>query len=428
MAATTTVAISGGGPAGVLLGLLLARQGVEVTVLEKHGDFLRDFRGDTVHPSTQLILRDLGLLDEFQGIVHGRMASLDFGTTDGPLVHAELADVQPRHPFHEIALAPQWDLLDLLVRHARRYPSFTLLMEAETTDGLAAAGAVRGVRYRRHGLEHELRAVLTVDAEGRGSGLRAAIGSDLVELGAAIDVLWFRLPHHDGDAAGLRGQLGRGGALVAIDRQDYWQLAFIVAKGSADAVRAAGLETFRVTIGRLAPWLADRTGELTDWDQVKLLAVTVERLRRWWAPGILAIGDAAHTMSPVGGVGINLAVADAVAAANLLGPRLLEAQQDPARFRRVLNPALLAQVQRRRMPTAVVTQRVQVLAQDRILAMTRTPEGESLLPPALVRMLLQGVGARVAPRVFVYGLRPERVNAPGAGSRSEAPMGAAPAA
>jgi 2-polyprenyl-6-methoxyphenol hydroxylase-like FAD-dependent oxidoreductase len=409
MSDSTTVAISGGGPAGVMLGLLLARQGVDVTVLEKHGDFLRDFRGDTVHPSTQLILQQLGLLEEFERIVHGRMAALDFGTTEGPLVHAELADVHPRHRFHEIALAPQWDLLDLLVRHAQQYPSFSLLMEAETTDALAAAGAVRGIRYRQGGVEHELRAVLTVDAEGRGSGLREAVGGDLVRFGAPIDVLWFRLPRRPDDTGGLRGLLGHGGAIVAIDRQDYWQIAFIVAKGSADAVRSAGLPAFRERIARLAPWLADRVGELTDWDQVKLLSVTVERLRRWYARGILAIGDAAHTMSPVGGVGINLAIADAVATANLLGPRLLEAQHDPDRFSKVLNPALLRQVQRRRLPTVAVTQRVQVLAQDRIIALLRTPEGDPLSPPAPVRALLQGVGARVAPRLFAYGLRPERV-------------------
>src|SRR4051794_36336285 len=414
MTETTTVAISGGGLAGVMLGLLLARQGIDVTVLEKHADFLRDFRGDTVHPSTQLILKDLELLDEFQRIVHGRMTAIDFGTTEGSLVHAELAKVHPRHPFHEIALAPQWALLDLLVRHAQSYPTFRLLMQAETTDALSAAGAVRGIRYRKDGAEHELRAVLTVDAEGRGSALREAIGSDLVRFGAPIDVLWFRLPRHPGDPSGLRGLLGHGGALVAVDREDYWQAAFIVPKGSADEVRAAGLDAFRARVAELAPWLADRVAVLADWDEVKLLSITVERLRRWFSPGILAIGDAAHTMSPVGGVGINLAIADAVAAANLLGPKLREAQDDPARFSRTLNPALLGRVERRRMATTAVTQRIQVLAQDRIIALVRTPEGAPLRPPAPVRALVQGVGARVAPRVFAYGLRPERISVPAA--------------
>jgi 2-polyprenyl-6-methoxyphenol hydroxylase-like FAD-dependent oxidoreductase len=409
MTDTTTVAISGGGPAGIMLGLLLARQGVEVTVLEKHADFLRDFRGDTVHPSTQVILDQLGLLPEFDRIARGRMRAIDFRTTDGPLVHQPLDEVNPRHPFHEVALAPQWDLLDLLVRHARTYPGFTLLMEAETTGVLRSGGAVRGLRYRKDGEEHELRAVLTVDAEGRGSVLRPEIGSELIGLGSAIDVLWFRIPRHDGDSAELRGVLGRGGAVVAINRADYWQIALIVPKGSDAEIRAAGLDAFRDRVGGIAPWTRDRLDAVTTWDEVKLLSVTVERLRRWSAPGILAIGDAAHTMSPVGGIGINLAIGDAVATANLLGPDLLRAEADPDRFRRTLNPAIVDRVERRRRLPAEVTQRIQVLAQNRILAMSRTGAERSLLPPAPVRALIAGPVSRLLPRVFVYGIRPERI-------------------
>ena len=409
MIGTTTVAISGGGPAGVLLGLLLARQGVDVTVLEKHADFLRDFRGDTVHPSTQLILQELGLLEEFQGIVRGRIGGVDFGTSDGPLVRADLARVHPRHPFHEIALAPQWDLLDLLVRHANQYPTFGIVMEAETTDALFAAGSVRGVRYRKDGRDHELRAVLTIDAEGRGSGLRESIGTELLRFGVPIDVLWFRVPRLPDDASDLRGVLGHGGVVVAINREDYWQIALLVRKGSADEVRAAGLPTFRQRVGSIAPWLQGRLDAIDDWDQVKLLSVAIERLRRWSAPGILAIGDAAHTMSPVGGVGINLAVADAVATSNLLGPSLLRAQRDPGRFAKTLNPALLERVQRRRGAATAITQRIQVAAQNRIIEMVDSPEDRRLTPPAPVRMLLQSVAAQAVPRVFAYGLRPERV-------------------
>jgi 2-polyprenyl-6-methoxyphenol hydroxylase-like FAD-dependent oxidoreductase len=405
----TTVAISGGGPAGIMLGLLLARQGVEVTVLEKHADFLRDFRGDTVHPSTQLILDQLGLLPEFDRIARGRMRAIDFRTTDGPLVHQPLDQVNRRHPFHEVALAPQWDLLDLLVRHARTYPGFTLLMEAEATGVLRAGGAVRGLRYRRDGEEHELHAVLTVDAEGRGSVLRGEIGTELVELGSAIDVLWFRIPRHDGDPAELRGVLGRGGAAIAINRADYWQVALVVPKGSDAGIRAAGLPAFRERVGGIAPWTADRLDGIDSWDDVKLLSVTVERLRSWSAPGILAIGDAAHTMSPIGGIGINLAVGDAVATANLLGLDLLRAQADPSRHSRTLNPAIVDRVERRRRLPADVTQRIQVLAQNRVLAMTRTGADRSLLPPAPVRALLAGPVARLVPRVFVYGIRPERI-------------------
>lgn len=322
-----------------------------------------------------------------------------------------LERVHRRHPFHEIALTPQWDLLDLLVRHAERYPSFRILMSAETTDALSAAGAVRGLRYRQDGVERDLRAVLTVDAEGRGSGLRRPIGSELVRFGTPIDVLWFRVPRFPEDSRDLRGVLGRGGALVAIHREDYWQIALIVPKGSADAVRAAGLPAFRRRVGRLAPWLADRLDVVDDWEHVKLLEVAVERLKRWSAPGILAIGDAAHTMSPAGGVGINLAVADAVAAANLLGPSLLRAQADPDRFGKRLSPALLVRVQRRRQWATAATQRIQVLIQDRIIRLVRTPEDQPLAPPAAMRPLIQAVGAQAAPCVFAYGLRPERISA-----------------
>jgi len=406
----TTVAISGGGPAGVMLGLLLARRGVEVVVLEKHADFLRDFRGDTVHPSTQVILDQLGLLAEFDGIVRGRMSAIDVRTTEGPLVHQPLAEVDRRHPFHEIALAPQWDLLDLLVRHARTLPTFTLLMEAETVGVLRRPdGAVRGLRYRRDGVEHELPAVLTVAAEGRGTGIRDAIGSRLRDLGSAIDVEWFRIPIESGDPAELRGVLGRGGAVIAINRADYWQVALVVPKGADAALRAAGLPAFRDRVAGIAPWTRDRLEAIASWDEVKLLSVAVQRLERWSAPGLLAIGDAAHTMSPMGGIGINLAIGDAVATANLLADDLLAAQNDPGRFDRTLNPAIPDRVQHRRALPARVTQRIQVLAQNQVLRATRAGADGPIRPPAPVRALLGGPVARVLPRVFVYGIRPERI-------------------
>jgi 2-polyprenyl-6-methoxyphenol hydroxylase-like FAD-dependent oxidoreductase len=407
----TTVAISGGGPAGIMLGLLLARQGVEVTVLEKHGDFLRDFRGDTVHPSTQLILSQLGLLPEFERIVRGRMHAIHFGTTDGVLVHQDLDVVKRGFPFHDIALAPQWDLLDLLVRHAQSYPGFSLRMEAETLGVIREGGSVRGVRYRQGGVEHELRAVLTVDAEGRHSHLRPEIGTELLKLGSPIDVLWFRIPRHEGDPAELRGVLGHGGAVVAINREDYWQVALVVPKGSDSAIRAAGLPAFRERVAGIAPWTGDRLAAVNDWEQVKLLSVTIERLRHWAGPGILAIGDAAHTMSPVGGVGINLAISDAVAAANLLGPDLLRAQADPDRYHRTMNPRILERVERRRQWPSTVTQRIQVVAQDRVLALTTAPAGRPVRPPAPVRLLLRSPLTRLLPMIFVFGLRPETIPA-----------------
>ncbi|WP_375389379.1 FAD-dependent monooxygenase [uncultured Amnibacterium sp.] len=408
---STTVAISGGGPAGILLGLLLARQGVKVVVLEQHADFLRDFRGDTVHPMTQQVLADLGLLDEFDAIVRGRMTAIEFATTDGVLVRQDLASVAPRSArFTDIALAPQWDLLDLLVRKAQEYPTFTLELEARTTGVLRTArGHVRGLRYRQGGVERAIEAVVTVAADGRRSVLRPEMGTDLIELGSPIDVLWFRIDRAEGEPAELRGVIGRGGAVVAINRRDYWQVAFLVAKGTDAAIRAAGLPAFRDRVAGIAPWMQDRLEQVVDWDDVKLLSVGIERLRRWSAPGILAIGDAAHTMSPLGGIGINLAVADAVAAANLVGPHLLRAQADPGRHRRVFNPAILDRVQRRRQAATVLTQRIQVLGQDRVLAVVRAKPGTTLLPPAPVLAVLRGPVARLLPRVFGFGIRPERV-------------------
>ena len=407
---STTVAISGGGPAGVMLGLLLARRGVDVTVLEKHADFLRDFRGDTVHPMTQAVLDDLGLTREFEAVVRGRMKAIEFATTDGVLVREDLARRAPRGArFTEVALAPQWDLLDLLVRAGRQHPSFHLEMEAEALGVLREHGAVRGLRYAKDGRERSLRAVLTVAADGRHSTLRAALGSRVLELGAPIDVLWFRVPREEGEPAELRGRIGREGGVVAINRHDYWQVALIVPKGEDPAIRAAGLPAFRERVAAVAPWMRDRLGTVDDWDDVKLLSVTVERLRRWSGPGILAIGDAAHTMSPVGGVGINLAVGDAVATANLLADDLLRAQAEPDRFRRRLNPAILRRVQRRRSVATRITQRVQAAAQDRVLAATRTAPGTSLLPPKAVLAVLRGPLSLIGPRVFVYGVLPERV-------------------
>jgi 2-polyprenyl-6-methoxyphenol hydroxylase-like FAD-dependent oxidoreductase len=407
----TTVAISGGGPAGVMLGLLLARRGVEVTVLEKHADFLRDFRGDTVHPMTLDILDELGLIEQFDALVRGRMEAVEFATTDGVLVRQDLAAVAPRGArFTDIALAPQWDLLDLLVRKGREYPAFHLEMEAETTGVLRdREGRVRGLRYRKDGEEHALRAVVSVAADGRHSPLREEIGTGMVELGSPIDVLWFRVDRRDDEPTELRGTIGRGGGLVAINRGDYWQTAFLVRKGTDAEIKAAGLAAFRERVGSVAPWMRDRLGQLRSWDDVKLLSVTVERLRQWAVPGLVAIGDAAHTMSPMGGVGVNLAISDAVAAANLLGPDLLRAQTDPSRFEKVLNPAILDRVQQRRQTPTMLTQRLQVLGQNRVIAITETPPGRSLLPPAPVLAFLRGPVARLLPRVFVYGIRPERV-------------------
>ncbi|GAA2753995.1 hypothetical protein GCM10009869_30530 [Amnibacterium kyonggiense] len=283
-------------------------------------------------------------------------------------------------------------------------------MEAETIGVLRdRQGRVRGLRYRQGGEEHRLRAVASIAADGRHSGLRGEIGTGLRTLGSPIDVLWFRLDRREDEPTELRGTIGRGGGLVAINRGDYWQVAFLVRKGTDEEIEATGLPAFRERVASVAAWTADRLDQLRTWDDVKLLSVTVERLRQWAVPGLLAIGDAAHTMSPLGGVGVNLAISDAVAAANLLAPDLLRAQADPDRFEKVLNPAILDRVQQRRQWPTMLTQRIQVLGQNRVIAFTETPPGRSLLPPAPALALLRGPIARMLPRVFVYGIRPERV-------------------
>ncbi|MFD1713677.1 FAD-dependent oxidoreductase [Amnibacterium flavum] len=406
----TTCVIAGGGPAGIMLGLLLARSGIRVTVLEKHLDFLRDFRGDTVHPTTQGILDELGLTAAFERIVRGRVDSVTMGTADSVILNARIAGAAPWARFRSIALAPQWDFLDLLTEHASHYPGFDLRLGAECTGVLRSArtGAVTGVRYRDEAGDHELPAVLTVAADGRRSTIRSAVDSPLIDLGAPMDVLWLRLPRRDSDGAGLRGVLGSGDLAVAIDRGDYWQLAYLIPKGSFAAVRARGIDVLRTRLVALLPFLVDRVAAV-DWDDVKMLEVGLSRLQRWYSPGVLAIGDAAHTMSPIGGVGINLAVQDAVAAARILAPVLLRAQDDPSRFRRTLNPRPLARVQRRRLPPAVLVQRIQRTAQARVIDRVLT-NGTVRLPFLLAADLRNnGLVARLIVRLLLYGIRPERI-------------------
>ena len=413
MTGSTTCAIVGGGPAGIMLGLLLSRAGIDVTVLEKHPDFLRDFRGDTVHPTTQVVLEQLSLTDAFQRIVRGRVRTITMGRPEHTLLHAEVATAAPRARFREIALAPQWDLLDLLVNEAQRSPHFHLKMAAECTGSLIEpTGAVTGVTYRDTDGEHALRAVLTVAADGRDSKTRDAIGSASVDLGAPMDVLWFRISRKESDGDGLQGMLGQGEIAIAIDRGDYWQVAQLIPKGSFETVREAGLESFRARVTELLPFTAGRTGEIAGWGDVKTLNVGLARLRRWHGRGILAIGDAAHTMSPIGGVGINLAVQDAVAAANELAGPLLRAQHDPDRFSKTLNPLILARIGRRRLLPTVLTQALQRIAQRRVIGST-LGTGSPRIPFLIAADLRNnGLIARLLVRVLVYGVRPERIRSP----------------
>jgi 2-polyprenyl-6-methoxyphenol hydroxylase-like FAD-dependent oxidoreductase len=382
--------IAGGGPAGMMLGLLLARQGRSVVVLEKHGDFLRDFRGDTVHPSTLRLLDELGLAKAFLGLPHQQVTKLGVTTDDGTYVLADFGRLRGAFPF--LAFVPQWDFLDFLADRARRYPNFELRMAAEVIGLLRENGRVTGVRCRTPGGgEGDVRARLTVAADGRNSLLRVAAGLRLREFGAPMDVLWFRLSKvgtESGPSFGGAGRITRGRMLVRIDRGNYWQCAYLVAKGGFAALQAAGFEAFRADLARLLPeGIEPET--LRGWDDVRVLSVRVDRLTRWHLPGLLLIGDAAHAMSPIGGVGINLAVQDAAAAARLLAGPLGDG---------VVPRRILGRVRRRRLLPTMVTQVVQRQIQTRVLS--RILAGDrSVGTPRLLRLLdrhpvLQGLPAR----------------------------------
>jgi 2-polyprenyl-6-methoxyphenol hydroxylase-like FAD-dependent oxidoreductase len=374
----------------MMLGLLLARQGVEVLVLEKHGDFLRDFRGDTVHPSTLRLLDELGLAEEFLRLPHQEVTQLGVTTDDGTFVVADFGRLPGTFPF--LAFVPQWDLLDFLADHARCYPNFRLRMNAEAVGLLREDGQVTGVRYRTPDEgEREARAHLTVAADGRNSGLRVVAGLRLREFGAPMDVLWFRLSKAlDGPRPPLggAGRITRGRMLVRIDRGDYWQCAYLVPKGGYESLKAAGLGAFRDDLVRLLPDGVP-VEALRSWDDVRVLSVRVDRLPQWHLPGLLFIGDAAHAMSPIGGVGINLAVQDAAAAARLLAGPLRDG---------VVPPRRLGRVRRRRLLPTVVTQLVQRQIQTRLLS--RILAGDRpIRTPRLMRLLdrhpvLQGLPAR----------------------------------
>ena len=395
--------IAGGGPAGMMLGLLLARQGVDVLVLETHADFLRDFRGDTVHPSTLRLLDELGLAERFLALPHQKVAKLGVTTDQGTYTLADFARLPGKFPF--LTFVPQWDFLDFLADQARRYPTFQLRMQAEAVHLLradGADGAVTGVRYRSpDGAHHDVRAALTVAADGRHSRLRAEAGLRLREFGAPMDVLWFRLPKLPGAQAppfGGAGRLTRGRLLVLIDRGDYWQTAYLVPKGGYAALQAAGIDAFRADLARLLPTMVGALDAIQTWDDVRVLSVRVDRLDRWHLPGLLFIGDAAHAMSPIGGVGINLAVQDAAAAARLLAGPLRRGRPTAAE---------LARVRRRRLLPTVVTQQLQRQIQQRFLA--RVLAGDQPVDtPLVLRLLDRAPALRALPaRLIGIGVLPE---------------------
>jgi 2-polyprenyl-6-methoxyphenol hydroxylase-like FAD-dependent oxidoreductase len=385
------VVIAGAGPAGLMLGLLLARAGVAVTVVEKHRDFLRDFRGDTLHPSTIEVMHEIGLGEALLALPHQRAERLYAEVEGRRRVIADFRRLRLRSPF--IAFMPQWDFLDLLAREAARLPGFRLVMGTEAVGLVERGGRVVGIRVRGGGGETAMPARLVVAADGRGSALRDAAGLVPQRFGRPTDVLWFRLPKGAGDPAGAMGHFGNRQGFVVIDRGDYWQCGY-VAKDGAAAVTAEGIEALRRRLAAVAPFPQGRLDDLASLDDVAVLNVRIDRLARWWRPGFLAIGDAAHAMSPIGGVGVNLAIQDAVAAANILAR--------PLRDNR-LGDADLAAVERRRMWPARATQGLQLMMLGR--------EGrERRRPPALLRWLARsGLAARIAGRLVGVGFRPEHV-------------------
>lgn len=398
----TTCCIAGGGPAGMMLGFLLARAGVEVVVLEKHADFLRDFRGDTVHPSTLELMHELGLLDEFLRRPHRKVSKLTVNIGGELIDLADFSDVPTHCKF--VALMPQWDFLDFIADHAREYGGFDLRMNAEVTNlVLDQNDHVIGVMAQTPDGPLEVRAALVVGADGRGSIVRDKAGLSVQDLGAPMDVMWFALPRRAGDPEGLQGCFDAGRIVALIDRGDYWQCGYVIAKGAADQVRQQGLAAFQSDLARLVPFLADRVSEIRTWDQVKLLTVRVDRLRQWHRPGLLCIGDAAHAMSPAGGVGINLAVQDAVAAANILADALVN---------RTLTEQDLAKVQRRRQFPTRATQRLQVIMQQRVISRVLTGTNRLQVPAAL-RLFQRFPWLRGLPaRLVGVGLRPEHIGTP----------------
>ncbi len=399
----TTCCIAGGGPAGMMLSFLLARAGVSVLVLEKHADFLRDFRGDTIHPSTLELMYELGLLEEFLKLPHIRIDHITGQIGASTVTMADFSHLPTHCRF--IALMPQWDFLNFLAAQAKRYTNFQLRMCAEVTDLIEKDGRVAGLRAKSPDGDLSVHADLVIGCDGRHSTVRKLAGFKVEDVGAPIDVLWFRISRRVSDSDDTFGHLEAGVMMVMLNRGDYWQCAYVIRKGGIDTVKQKGLPAFRDSVAEMSPFLRDRIGELKSWDDVKLLTVAIDRLRQWHKPGLLCIGDAAHAMSPVGGVGINLAVQDAVATANILAA--------PLKAGRVTNDLLDAVQRRRTLPMRVI-QWLQMQIQNNLLSpalkTTRRP-----VPPWPVKLgQWFPVLRRIPARVIGMGVRPEHIRSPDA--------------
>lgn len=401
----TTCCVAGGGPAGVMLGYLLARAGVEVVVLEKHADFFRDFRGDTVHPSTLELMHELGLLDGLLKLPHQKVTSVSALVGDYEFHAADFRHVPAHSKF--VALMPQWDFLKYLSDAARRFPSFQLRLQCEATGLLRTGGRIAGVKAQSPEGELQIQADLVMACDGRHSTVRRAASLEVHELGVPIDVLWFRVWRKEGNPEQVLGTINYGKALILINRGSYFQAGMIIRKGSFDQIKLAGLDAFRESVVKIAPYLREQIGEVQSWDQIKLLTVQINRLRQWYLPGLLCIGDAAHAMSPAGGVGINLAIQDAVAAANLLAAPLRQGR---------VTEAMLSRLQRRRELPTRVTQMLQVTAHKAFERVFQTT-GPLQVPWQLKAVEHVPGRTRVMGYIVGVGVRPEHVA--GAARRKE---------
>lgn len=395
---TVRCCISGGGPAGIMLGFLLARAGIETVVLEKWPDFFRDFRGDTIHPSVMEILHELGLLEKFLKLPHDEVRQAEGDIGNEKVIVADFTHLKLHSPF--LAFIPQWDFLNFISAEAKKYPAFHLLMETEATDLIEENGVVVGVKAKNKEGAFDIRSELVVGADGRHSTVREKSGLAVEELSSPMDILWFRISRTKTDPASVLGKVDLGRFMIMINRTDYWQCGFVIPKGGFDEIKKAGLDAFRASLVALVPSVADRVGEIKDWDQVKLLTVTVDHLLSWHRPGLLCIGDSAHAMSPIGGVGINLAIQDAVGAANILVPAFESGK---------VTESDLAAVQKRRGLPVKIIQRLQVFIQNRVIVhVLATPKHFKL--PWQIKLIKKFPYLRRIPAYFIgVGFRTEHV-------------------